>query len=268
MANIFTPTSPATGPWYIDREDCIGDSLSYINANTNYFGSQIQNLNTNLTNSVNALSAAIPPFPPSSITYITPDTEVNLIIDTSSLGATVTRLQEMFTRYLPSILLPNYGNNTTLYNQRVKQILYGDERTFSADGIARGGTSTSITNVVNIMFQDEANNSYHPWSEASFFPTSPRTADFNTDINVLRNLIDGNSSNYFRFLVFAVTVSNDLGRRNFSDFLFSVLNGAGNYSGTSGLSDKKNICRFSYNTFHDYPPSYYAELLQQAFINL
>jgi hypothetical protein len=36
MAFVFTPTCPGTGPWYIDREDCIGDSLLYINANTGY----------------------------------------------------------------------------------------------------------------------------------------------------------------------------------------------------------------------------------------
>jgi hypothetical protein len=37
MANIFVPTPiNVSGPWNIAREDCIGDSLGYINANTNY----------------------------------------------------------------------------------------------------------------------------------------------------------------------------------------------------------------------------------------
>jgi len=49
MANIFTPVIPATGPWTINREDCIGDSLGYINANTNYFGTQIVALSTNVS---------------------------------------------------------------------------------------------------------------------------------------------------------------------------------------------------------------------------
>jgi hypothetical protein len=41
MAFVFTPTCPGTGPWYIDREDCIGDSLVFINANTGYFDCRI-----------------------------------------------------------------------------------------------------------------------------------------------------------------------------------------------------------------------------------
>lgn len=54
MANLFTPAAPANGPWFIDREDCIGDSLSYINANTNYFGVQIAQVasNTNVVNQI------------------------------------------------------------------------------------------------------------------------------------------------------------------------------------------------------------------------
>jgi len=58
MANIFTPGPPiAAGPYYIDREDCIGDSLAWINSNTNYLAtnilqntSNINNLQTQLTN--------------------------------------------------------------------------------------------------------------------------------------------------------------------------------------------------------------------------
>lgn len=56
MANLFTPANPATGPWYIDREDCIGDSLSYINANTNYLGSQLDINAANLA--INAANLA------------------------------------------------------------------------------------------------------------------------------------------------------------------------------------------------------------------
>ena len=46
MAFVFTPTCPGTGPWYIDREDCIGDSLLYINANTGYLDCKISSLST------------------------------------------------------------------------------------------------------------------------------------------------------------------------------------------------------------------------------
>jgi microcystin-dependent protein len=52
MASIFTPSFPATGPWYIDREDCIGDSLSYLNANTNYLAATIEQINNLIVNSI------------------------------------------------------------------------------------------------------------------------------------------------------------------------------------------------------------------------
>jgi hypothetical protein len=57
MAFVFTPTCPGTGPWYIDREDCIGDSLLYINANTGYLDCKIDSLSANTSTQINSLSA-------------------------------------------------------------------------------------------------------------------------------------------------------------------------------------------------------------------
>ena len=54
MAFVFTPTCPGTGPWYIDREDCIGDSLVYINANTGYFDCKINSLSTSSVSQISA----------------------------------------------------------------------------------------------------------------------------------------------------------------------------------------------------------------------
>jgi hypothetical protein len=48
MAATFIPNYPISGPWSIESNDCIGDSLGYINANTNYLGVQIANTNTAL----------------------------------------------------------------------------------------------------------------------------------------------------------------------------------------------------------------------------
>jgi hypothetical protein len=56
MAFVFTPTCPGTGPWYIDREDCIGDSLVYINANTGYLDCRISSLSSNTNTQITALS--------------------------------------------------------------------------------------------------------------------------------------------------------------------------------------------------------------------
>lgn len=62
MASIFTPTNfgAALGPYRIDLTDCMGDSVSVINANTNYLASytaavsstastQIASANTRIT---------------------------------------------------------------------------------------------------------------------------------------------------------------------------------------------------------------------------
>jgi hypothetical protein len=46
MASILVPAIPVTGPWLIDRNDCIGDSLPFINANTNLFTTNIKSLST------------------------------------------------------------------------------------------------------------------------------------------------------------------------------------------------------------------------------
>jgi len=61
MANTFTPSEPTSGPWYIDREDCIGDSLGYINANTNYLGTRSITNSTNIqTLSSQIIAATLP----------------------------------------------------------------------------------------------------------------------------------------------------------------------------------------------------------------
>ena len=58
MAFVFTPTCPGTGPWYIDREDCIGDSLLYINANTGYLDCKIDSLSANTKEYVDTFNRA------------------------------------------------------------------------------------------------------------------------------------------------------------------------------------------------------------------
>jgi hypothetical protein len=57
MANIFVPTPiNLSGPWNIAREDCIGDSLGYINANTNYLAYTIETLSATSLTRINNLS--------------------------------------------------------------------------------------------------------------------------------------------------------------------------------------------------------------------
>jgi hypothetical protein len=60
MANIFTPTIiNLSGPWNIAREDCIGDSLGFINANTNYLAYSIEALSATSFTRINSLSSEL-----------------------------------------------------------------------------------------------------------------------------------------------------------------------------------------------------------------
>ena len=54
----FPPQGPA--PYRIDRSWCLGDSLVYINANTNNFDSRIDNLSAVFTTRYNHLSGIFP----------------------------------------------------------------------------------------------------------------------------------------------------------------------------------------------------------------
>jgi hypothetical protein len=59
MANIFSPTLPITGPWYISSDDWMGDSLQYFNANVNYLATLINTLSAqsiSQTTIINTLS--------------------------------------------------------------------------------------------------------------------------------------------------------------------------------------------------------------------
>ena len=59
MASIFTPTSfgAALGPYAIDVNDCIGDSVGIINANTNYLASYTAAVSSTASTQINNLSA-------------------------------------------------------------------------------------------------------------------------------------------------------------------------------------------------------------------
>jgi hypothetical protein len=59
MASIFTPTNwpNVLGPYAIDVNDCIGDSVGIINANTNYLVSYTAAVSSTASTQINNLSA-------------------------------------------------------------------------------------------------------------------------------------------------------------------------------------------------------------------
>ena len=58
MASIFTPTNfgAALGPYRIDLTDCMGDSVSVINANTNYLASYTAAVSSTASSQINNLT--------------------------------------------------------------------------------------------------------------------------------------------------------------------------------------------------------------------
>ena len=69
MASIFTPTTWPTvfGPYAIDVNDCIGDSVGIINANTNYLASYTaavsSTANTQIVNSASSVTTTLSTVP-------------------------------------------------------------------------------------------------------------------------------------------------------------------------------------------------------------
>lgn len=86
MANLFTPSLVgANGPWYIDREDCLGDSLQYINANTNYLAAY----SASQTAAVSAITQQVIPttlFVPANFSTLSNSNENLTVVNWSATG--------------------------------------------------------------------------------------------------------------------------------------------------------------------------------------
>ena len=65
MASIFTPTTWPTvfGPYAIDVNDCIGDSVGIINANTNYLASYTAAVSSTASSQINTVTTTLSTVP-------------------------------------------------------------------------------------------------------------------------------------------------------------------------------------------------------------
>jgi hypothetical protein len=201
--------------------------------------------------------------PPSTISYITTATDINVYIDGSgSMTGTESRINEMVTYYLSAAVLPFYNNNVTTVSQRLKVYTFNNERCFDW---VKQLPSTGMTNVVNIAIINEAGSIYH--NNALFKPNDPRSGGYTTDITALRTNLQSYNMRCAIMQVIFNNYSND-GSKAFRDFLYSVEKGIGNYSGNFGLSDKLDQVSFVYDLFAERAPSYYADLLYKALLSL
>jgi hypothetical protein len=144
---------------------------------------------------------------------------------------------------LQNCLLPFYDNNLTTYQARVRVRNFSEkpsstERTFVI--LNTTGSTSTVTKVINLVFQDEAQTAYHS-STSTFDPTATRTTTYNTDMNALRVTLNSlPNGGYYRGVVFRVNTGPN-SFDGFRQFLVAVRDGLGNYSGPNGLSDKPEI---------------------------
>jgi len=233
------------------------------------------------------------PTPTEQVVVIDDETEINIFFDDSgSMGGTEGPLNIMADTILKDCLLPFYNNDSALYDSRVRVINFdndtrigsnppwpppyiGSERGYAC--LATTGTTSSITKVINLVFQDEASGVYAN-SSASWSNTTSRTSGYNFDMALLRSNIDNNPANYILGEYFQVTaVGNQIQAGiNFKQLLEAVDDGLGLYNGVNGLSDKTEIS----NTYDVVPgpsipvssgpgsPQYYTDLIITAINNL
>jgi microcystin-dependent protein len=186
--------------------------------------------------------------------FIGPDTDINIIADSSgSMDATLTVLQAAVdTGAIKARLLPYYSNNETLYNQRVKFVPVGGERTFGTSMLNRAGSGGS--RLINIVFQDECDggNAYN----------STNNANYTTDVTDFRTTLGTYTLGDFIGLVFQVNYSN----LNFKNFLGGVKAGTSPFTALN-LSDKPEV-KFVYDVTKAGTQQYYTDLIVNALLNL
>ncbi|NGP76918.1 hypothetical protein G3570_09755 [Balneolaceae bacterium YR4-1] len=199
------------------------------------------------------------------------DVNTNIYIyfdDSGSMDRTLAPLETMRDQQLKEALLPLYDGNGTEYDNRVQVITWCDftncERTFKVANL-EGAAPPANGNIVVLIFQDEAQTTYHP-STSSFDPNAGRSTNFDTDITDLRNRLDTwattEGTNYYRSVIFQVD-----GYPGFKSFIESVQNGVGNYAVPYGLSDR-NEFNYVYDVVDGDTPETYRDLIIAALEDL
>jgi len=184
------------------------------------------------------------------------------------MNSTLSPLETMRSTQLKEALLPLYDGDETAYDSRVNVISWCDftncERTFKVANL-EGAAPPADGNVVVLIFQDEAQNTYHP-STFSFDPTATRTTNYETDITDLRNRLDTfattEGTNYYRSVIFQVD-----GFPGFKSLIESVQNGTGNYAVPYGLLDR-NEFNYVYDVVDGASPETYRDLIIDALEDL
>lgn len=191
------------------------------------------------------------------------NTEINIWFDDSgSMNETFEPLTLMRDEGLQTALLPFYNNDIATYDERVRVRKFSEYPTLSSLATERTlrvlntfGSDSSVTRVVNLVFQDESS----PYNaETTFNSNSALTDVYVSDVTDLRAALDINDVSY-NGIVFQVNTGPNI-YPGFGQFLTAIKEGFNNYAGASGLSDITNI-NYTFNVAAAAPQQYYASLI-------
>ena len=199
-------------------------------------------------------------------------TQINIWFDNSgSMRDTEQPLKDMVDNNLKSCLVGFYDGNEAEYDKYVLVRNMGQpaetfsERTFYY--AAQEPSVAGATNVINLIFQDEANPSYQPNSLSNFNPNTEITSKFKNDIADLKNKLANNSLGYIASVVFQVQ-----GFDGYKQFLEAVETGVGLYSDPQYNIRFNPSVKFYYDlqdgVSYASNPNYYRNFIVQAINDL
>lgn len=196
-------------------------------------------------------------------TAITEDTRIIIYFDNSgSMNSTLDDLEDMRDNLLKDQLLPFYGYDEDLYNDRVIIENFtppagGTEQVFQMLNM-KG--STPDGNVIVLVFQDEASSM---GVGPGWVDTDPINAGSMDDLSTLRSRLDSFFPNYYKSAIFQVETQTTGEFLAFKNFLLAIQNGTGLYSGAAGLSDKPEVT-YRYDVIPDNGAQYYLDQVTDA----
>ena len=204
---------------------------------------------------------------------VDPNAEFRIWLDNSgSMGSEIFAIKDMIEYQLKNSFLTYYDNDVKKYNQQVSSILDPISYTGTAAYderfllyAAEDKFNSTSTKVVNMIWVDEANPSYHVFTPVG---DNTQTATYLSDIQTLRNNLDA-AANYGNKLViiFCVEKAFNDEYKQFSHFIDNISTGANGFAGSKGLSDRSDVI-FVRNVQPYQTAAYYHQVTIDALTDL
>lgn len=184
-------------------------------------------------------------FVPKNPGIVTPDTYIKVYVDGSaSMAPSFAAIQSAVTTLLKPELLPYYNNDGAWYDSHVTAVQTENSNNPGERGLAylaNSGTAAPLakgvspggTNQVIIWISDEM-TPYGAGNGQTFTSSTPRTADYETDIAMLRDYFDDQSAGYYKGGIIHVKYGVEIAAKT---FVQTILAGDGNYAAPYGLND-------------------------------